>query len=44
MASKTKRTEMKRSQKRAGRGNKRKAKLRTKGTTRTAAELFGDKE
>lgn len=43
MASKTKRTEMKRSQKKAGQGNKRKAKLRTKGTTRTEAELFGDK-
>lgn len=43
MASPTKRTERKRKQKQAKAGKTRKAANRNKGTTRTAAELFGDK-
>jgi hypothetical protein len=42
MASKTKKTELKRANRNTKRGNKRKAKLRNYGTTRTKAELFGD--
>ncbi len=42
MASKTKRTELIRKHKLSGKGTKRKAELRSKGTTRTAAELFED--
>lgn len=44
MASKTKRTETIRMRKQAKAGKKRKAKTRTQGSTRSAAELFGDKE
>ncbi len=43
MASKTKATEFKRKRRDKGMGKKRKSALRTKGTTRTAKELFGDK-
>lgn len=43
MASKTKRTESIRTRKVAARGTKRKASLRTKGTTKSRKELFGDK-
>ncbi len=43
MASKTKRTETIRTRKQAARGGKRKASLRTKGTTKSAKDLFGDK-
>ena len=43
MASKTKRTELIRRRKAGRAGHKRKASLSTKGTTRSAAELFGDK-
>lgn len=43
MASKTIRTETRRKAKVAARGKKRKAALRTKGSTRSAKELFGDK-
>lgn len=43
MASKTQRTETQRQRKVAARGKKRKAALRTKGTTKSAKELFGDK-
>ena len=43
MASKTKRTETIRQRKRSTSGRKRKAKLRSEGTTRSAKELFGDK-
>ena len=43
MASKTKRTETIRTRKQAARGKKRKAALRTKGTTKARKELFGDK-
>ncbi len=42
MASKTQRTEHIRKRKVSNQGTKRKASLRTKGTTKTAAELFGD--
>lgn len=44
MASKTMRTEKRRKRKDANRGKKRKALVRSKGTTKTKAELFGDKE
>lgn len=44
MASAAKQTQTIRKQKRAKKGNKRKAQLRNNGTTRTPAELFGDKE
>lgn len=44
MASKTKRTETIRQNKRAAAGSKRKAALRTKGSTKSAKELFGDKQ
>ncbi len=44
MASKTKKTELIRKRKVSNQGGKRKAKLRSEGTTRTAKELFGDKE
>lgn len=43
MASKTIRTESIRQRKVAARGTKRKAALRTKGSTRSEKELFGDK-
>lgn len=43
MASKTKRTEMKRTRRDARMGTKRKAALRTKGSTKSPKELFGDK-
>jgi hypothetical protein len=43
MASKTNRTEKKRARKRTTSGHKRKAALATKGSTRSAKELFGDK-
>jgi hypothetical protein len=43
MASKTKRTESIRMRKVAARGAKRKAALRTKGSTKSQKELFGDK-
>jgi hypothetical protein len=42
MASKTKRTETRRLRKVANRGKKRKAALRTKGSTQSAESLFGD--
>lgn len=42
MASKTKRTEYIRSHKKSTQGTKRKAKLRTKGSTKSKKELFGD--
>ena len=42
MASKTKRTETRRQRKVVSRGTKRKAALRTNGTTKSAAVLFGD--
>ncbi len=42
MASKTKRTEMIRKHKKAAAGTKRKAALRTKGSTKTKKALFGD--
>ena len=42
MASKTKRTETRRKHKKARQGTKRKASVRTKGTTKTAKKLFGD--
>lgn len=42
MASKTNRTEKKRARKRTTRGKKRKATLRTKGTSKTSKALFGD--
>ena len=42
MASATQVTDKKRSQKKARSGKTRKAKNRNQGTTRTAAELFGD--
>lgn len=44
MASKTKRTEKRRERKVAARGHKRKASLNTKGSTKSAATLFGDKK
>ncbi len=43
MASKTIRTEKKRERKVMARGAKRKAALRTKGSTKSAKKLFGDK-
>ena len=43
MASKTKKTEMIRTRKKARAGAKRKASTRTKGSTKSAAALFGDK-
>lgn len=42
MASKTQVTTKIRAKKLAGKGKKRKAALRTKGSTRSHAELFGD--
>ena len=42
MASKTKKTEYIREHKKSTAGRKRKAKLRTKGTTKTKKALFGD--
>lgn len=42
MASKTKRTELKRKHKKARGGTKRKAALRAKGTSKSAKTLFGD--
>ena len=42
MASPTKKTRKIRKRKEAGKGKKRKAEARSKGTTRSAAELFGD--
>ena len=42
MASKTKRTEIKRRRKRVTSGKKRKAALRNKGTTKSRKALFGD--
>ncbi len=44
MASKTKRTELQRANRNTRMGKKRKAALRTKGTTKTKAALFGDAE
>jgi hypothetical protein len=43
MASKTKRTEKRRERKVASQGKKRKASLRTKGSTKSPKTLFGDK-
>ncbi len=43
MASPTKRTSRIRKVKLGGKGKRRKATLRTKGTTKTPAQLFGDK-
>ncbi len=43
MASKTAKTESQRRRKRVTRGKKRKAALRTKGTTKSQKALFGDK-
>ena len=43
MASKTKKLETIRERKVAGRGTKRKAALRTNGSTKSPAVLFGDK-
>jgi hypothetical protein len=42
MASKTKKTELIRKHKKAAAGTKRKAKLRTKGSTKTKKATFGD--
>jgi hypothetical protein len=42
MASKTKKLEIIRRRKKAREGNKRKAALRTKGSTKSAKTLFGD--
>lgn len=42
MASKTKKTEMIRTRKKAAAGSKRKAATRTKGSTKSAKTLFGD--
>ncbi len=44
MASKTQKTETIRRRKKVSQGSKRKAQERTKGTTRSQAELFGDKK
>ncbi len=44
MASKTFATEFKRSRRDARMGKKRKASLRSKGSTKSAAVLFGDKK
>lgn len=43
MASKTKKTEYIRERKKATSGKKRKAGLRTKGSTKSKKDLFGDK-
>lgn len=43
MASKTQKTEAVRARKVVSRGKKRKAAVRTKGTTKSQKELFGDK-
>ena len=43
MASKTIRTEKRRERKAVARGKKRKASLRTKGSTKSSKKLFGDK-
>jgi hypothetical protein len=43
MASKTKKLEFIRSRKKTKKGQERKAALRNKGTTKSQAELFGDK-
>jgi hypothetical protein len=43
MASKTARTEKRRERKKASAGKKRKAALRTKGSTKSPKQLFGDK-
>lgn len=43
MASPTKKTSKIRKQKLASKGNKRKAKQRTQGSTKSKKELFGDK-
>ena len=42
MASPTKQTEIIRERKRSNQGKKRKAKERNQGTTKSAAQLFGD--
>lgn len=42
MASKTKRTELIRERKKTAQGTKRKTKLRSKGTTKSKKQLFGD--
>ena len=44
MASRTKRTDSIRRRKQTTQGKKRKAALQSKGTTRSPAELFGDKD
>lgn len=44
MASKTQRTEKRRERKANTRGKKRKAALRTNGSTKSEKELFGDKK
>lgn len=44
MASKTKKLEIIRERKKTKQGAKRKAANRNKGSTKTAAQLFGDKE
>lgn len=43
MASKTKATKIKRKHKKAGMGKKRKASLRSKGSTKSSDALFSDK-
>ena len=43
MASKTKKTETKRKRVKSNQGKKRKAAARTKGSTKSAKALFGDK-
>jgi hypothetical protein len=43
MASKTQKTELRRKHKKAAQGTKRKAALRTKGSTKSPKVLFGDK-
>lgn len=42
MASATRRTELRRKTKNSGRGKKRKASIRTKGSTKSKKVLFGD--
>ena len=42
MASKTKKTEFRRTRKRAAQGKRRKAENRNQGTTKSPTELFGD--
>jgi hypothetical protein len=44
MASKTDKTEMKRLKRNKRMGGKRKSKLRTSGSTKSPADLFGDKK